>query len=61
MKAGLLASVMLALVVAACGEIPYRKAGFEQYPECRAIYDRHDDITPDNKNVTDADRSSRCW
>src|SRR5712692_1184401 len=61
MKAGLLASVMLALVVAACGEIPYRKAGFEQYPECRAIYDRHDDITPGNKNVTDADRNSRCW
>jgi hypothetical protein len=61
MKAGLLASVMLALVVAACGEIPYRKAGFEQYPECRAIYDRHDDITPGNKNVTDADRGSRCW
>jgi len=61
MKAGLLASVMLALGLAACGEIPYRKAGFEQYPECRAIYDRHDDITPGNKNVTDADRGSRCW
>jgi len=61
MKAGLLASVMLALGLAACGEIPYRKAGFEQLPECRAIYDRHDDITPDNKNVADADRSSRCW
>ena len=61
MNSGLLAFVKLALGLAACGDIPYRKDGFAQYPECRAIYDRHDDITSRNKNVTDAGRNSRCW
>jgi hypothetical protein len=54
----LLAAAVLAL--AACGEMPYRKAGFEPIAKCRELYDAHDDIT-DRLRTPPEVLESRCW
>ena len=58
----LLLAAALAFGLAGCaGPVPYRTAGYDANPKCRDLYDRHDDITPENKAVTDTDRNDPCW
>lgn len=61
MNKSLVFSTVVAVGLAGCGEIPYRKDGFAVNPDCRALYNRIDDISTDNKEISAGDRSSPCW
>ena len=55
-------AVAMAFCLAGCSNhAPYRTAGYAANPKCQALYERYDDITPENKNVTDADMVDPCW
>ena len=61
MTTRLFLSLALAFGVAACESIPYRADGYAEYPECRKLYEEHDDISGQSGKVDEAVLASRCW
>ena len=60
MKKTLLFSAAAVLALVACGDIPYRKAGFEPSAQCRELYEAHDDISDRNRTAAGV-LESPCW
>ena len=56
----MLFSAAAVLALAACGDIPYRKAGFEPSAKCRELYEAHDDISNRNRVAPEV-LESPCW
>ena len=60
MKAGARVAVFGLILVAGCtADVPYRKMGFSEQPECQAVYERHEDLRV--KNIPEGDLASPCW
>ena len=57
----LIAGIAAVLLLGGCGRIPYRTEGLAERPDCRALYDKYDDITVDNKKVPASVVDDPCW
>lgn len=56
-----MAVLAIALVLVSCGRIPYRTEGLAARPDCQALYDKYDDISPRNKALPPGIADDPCW
>jgi pimeloyl-ACP methyl ester carboxylesterase len=61
MNRGLVLSCAAALWLAGCGDVPYRTAGYSANPDCQTLYDKYDDVSEMNKDISDEVRRNPCW
>ncbi len=61
MLRGALVCIAIAVLLGGCGRIPYRTEGLASRPDCQALYDKHDDITVDNKKIPAGIVDDPCW